>query len=215
MRWKGTLNTKIGIISDPHATPGPVKEALSIFRQEGVEHVLCAGDIAGYGEAVDETVELLMANGCACVTGNHEAWYLDRAADKEDSSTYRYLSGLPASLEMVVMGRGLYMVHASPPDSFMDGIRLLDEYGEPIDEQRAYWTGRLQGFTHDVLVVGHTHQVFAERLGDTLVINPGSTLCNHSCAVVSFPKLQVEWFALSGQTLLKSWNWGMNQFSQG
>lgn len=209
------MNTKIGIISDPHATPGPVEEALAIFQQEGAKHVLCAGDIAGYGEALDETVELLAANNCAGVIGNHEAWYVDRSAGKEDSLTYHYLNGLPASLEMMIEGRDLYMVHASPPDSLMDGIRLLDEHGELIDEQMAYWAGRLQGFAYDVLVVGHTHQVFAERLAGTLVINPGSTLFNHSCAVVSFPKLQVEWFALSGQTLLKSWNWGMNRLLPG
>jgi len=103
------------------------------------------------------------------------------------------------------------MVHASPPDSLMGGIRLLDEQGEPMDEQMACWNGRLQGFAYDVLVVGHTHQVFAERLAGTLVINPGSTLCNHSCAVLSFPGLEVEWFALSGRTLRRSWNWGMDR----
>ena len=209
------MNTKIGIISDPHATPGPVEEALSIFRQAGVEHLLCAGDIAGYGEALDETVELLAANGCAGVIGNHDAWYIDRPADKKDSFTYRYLSELPASLEMKIEGRALYMVHASPPDSLMEGIKLLDEQGELMDEQLTCWADRLQGFAYDVLVVGHTHQVFAERLAGTLVINPGSTLCNHSCVMVSFPELQVEWFALSGQMLRKSWNWGMNRLLPG
>jgi len=66
-----------------------------------------------------------------------------------------------------------------------------------------------------VLVIGHTHHVFAERLAGTLVINPGSTPCNHSCAVVGFPDLQVECFALSGQTLRKSWNWGMSRLLPG
>ncbi|HEC11905.1 MAG TPA: metallophosphoesterase, partial [Acidiferrobacteraceae bacterium] len=42
------MPTKIGIISDLHATPAPVAEALSIFDQQGVDEVLCAGDIAGY-----------------------------------------------------------------------------------------------------------------------------------------------------------------------
>ena len=84
-----------------------------------------------------------------------------------------------------------------------------------MGEQLAYWADRLQGFAYDVLVVGHTHQVFAQRVANTLVINPGSTLFNHSCAVLSLPELQVEWFALSGQTLLKSWNWGMNRLKPG
>ena len=209
------MATRIGILSDPHATPGPVEEALSIFRQEGVEHVLCAGDIAGYGRALDQTVDLLAANGCAGVAGNHDAWYLGRAVDRKGSATYRYLNSLPASLEMTIDGRTLYMVHASPPDSLMGGIRLLDDHGGLMDEQLACWADRLQGFAYDVLVVGHTHQVFAQRVANTLVINPGSTLFNHSCAVLSLPELQVEWFALSGQTLLKSWNWGMNRLRPG
>ncbi|MEJ1367267.1 MAG: metallophosphoesterase family protein, partial [Candidatus Sedimenticola sp. (ex Thyasira tokunagai)] len=86
------MATKIGIISDPHATPGPVEEALSIFRQEGVERILCAGDIAGYGDSLDETVALLAAHGCQSVIGNHEAWYLDRTIGRGESLTYRYLS---------------------------------------------------------------------------------------------------------------------------
>ena len=205
------MSTKIGIISDPHATPGPVEDALSIFQQKGVEYIFCAGDIAGYGEGLDETVDLLRENDCIGVIGNHEAWYLDSATEKEKTDTYRYLNNLPVSLKMTIEGKELYMVHASPPNSLIDGIKLLDEQGEPLEEQMDYWTRRLQGFTHDVLVVGHTHQVFATRLAGTLVINSGSTLCNHSCAVASFPELDVELFALSGQPLLKSWNWGMQR----
>ena len=49
---------------------------------------------------------------------------------------------------------------------------MLDEHGGLIDEQLAYWADRLQGFAYDVLVVGHTHQVFAQRVANTLVINP-------------------------------------------
>lgn len=59
----------------------------------------------------------------------------------------------------------------------------------------------------DLLVVGHTHQVYAERLGGTLVINPGSTLFNHSCAVLHLPAQRVEWFAVGG-AIRRVWNWG-------
>jgi predicted phosphodiesterase len=38
-----------------------------------------------------------------------------------------------------------------------------------------------------VLVVGHTHQVFAETVGGVLVVNPGSSAFNHSCAILSLP----------------------------
>ncbi|MES9960006.1 MAG: metallophosphoesterase family protein [Sedimenticola sp.] len=203
------MSTKIGIISDPHATPGPVEEAFSIFRQQQVDHVLCAGDIAGYGDELDRTVELISNNECKAVIGNHESWCLEQMAEELDQTTGEYLDGLPSYLEMQIEGRTLYMVHASPPDSLMDGIRLLDEHGKLIDESLSYWSERLQGFGYDLLVVGHTHQVFAQRVSETLVINPGSTLFNHSCVIVTLPGLQLEWYGLSGQAVRRSWNWGM------
>ena len=87
----------------------------------------------------------------------------------------------------------MYMVHASPPDSVKNGIRLLDIDGNLIAAEKAHWTeyllGHLQGFRHDVLLVGHTHQVFCGQLGNTLVINPGSARFNHTCAILSLPDL--------------------------
>jgi predicted phosphodiesterase len=59
-----------------------------------------------------------------------------------------------------------------------------------------------------VLIVGHTHQVFAEQLGKTLVINPGSTRFNHCCAMLSLPNITIKWFSLSGQKITYTWNWG-------
>ena len=50
---------KIGLFSDVHATVDPVEEALTLFRREGVDMTICAGDIAGYGEELNDTVEML------------------------------------------------------------------------------------------------------------------------------------------------------------
>jgi predicted phosphodiesterase len=59
------MSTRIGLLSDPHATPQPVAEALAVFRREQVDQVLCAGDIAGYGTQLAETIELLDKAGSA------------------------------------------------------------------------------------------------------------------------------------------------------
>ena len=109
------------------------------------------------------------------------------------------------------------MVHASPPDSVKNGIRLPDLDGNLIAAEKARWTGyllgHLPGFRHDVLVVGHTHQVFCEQLGNTLVINPGSTRFNHTCAILSLPVMVLEWFGLSGKQPVMSWNWADENIS--
>lgn len=204
------MPTRIGLLSDPHATPGPLEEALGFFTREGVSQILCPGDIAGYGEELEETVALLQQSGCEAIGGNHDLWYLDE--EQEDTLARRYLRHLPLVRTFTIEGVSIYMVHASPPDSTMEGIKLLDEEGEIIPEQRQAWSERLADFEHDILLVGHTHQVFAERLGKPLVINPGSTTFNHSCAILHLPECHVEWHSLGGEEIVRSWNWG--QFYQ-
>lgn len=200
---------KLGLLSDPHAYPEPVAEALSIFKQQQVDAIWCTGDVAGYGQELEQTISLLQKSDCQLIMGNHEIEYLQKNSEMMDSSLNSYLSSLPRVKQQNIEGKTVYMVHASPPDLMNGGIRLLDKLGNVIESEKQGWKTRLSDFESDVLIVGHTHQVFAERLGSMLVINPGSSQFNHSCAVLSLPDLNVQWFALSGQSIRKSWNWGM------
>lgn len=201
------MSTRIGIISDVHATPEPVKEALHLFQQQGVNHILCAGDIAGYGVELDETIELLVTHQCISILGNHDEWLLEKNQDNQFNSSLDYLSQLPAAIELEYEGKKLCLVHSSPSGSQLQGIRLLDEYGDRIDSEFNYWIQYLNEFDFDVLVIGHTHQTYAERLGKMLVINPGSTKFNHSCAILTLPEMKVEFFALSGKNIQPVWSW--------
>jgi putative phosphoesterase len=202
------MSTRIGLIGDPHATPGPLEEALALLRQQGVDEIWCTGDIAGYGTHLDRTVELLHESGCRTICGNHDKWYLEKARLHGVPLTHDYLQSLPPVIRDETQGICLYMVHASPPQSMMRGIRLLDEQGDVIEEEKRAWTEHLREFACDVLIIGHTHQVFTARFGGTLVINPGSTRFNHCCAVLSLPDMTIEWFPLSGQKIQHTWNWG-------
>lgn len=200
---------KIGLISDVHATVAPLQDALAIFQHEGIETILCAGDIAGYGRELGQTVELLNRSGCQVIMGNHDLWWLSRSDNETADPVADYLRNLDSLAEFSLAGKTIYMVHASPPDSIMDGIKLLDEDAVMRQDQKDLWVDSLRGFPSDVLVVGHTHQVFAEQLGDVLVVNPGSTLFNHTCAILSLPEMAVEILPLEGKQPLLSWNWGM------
>jgi len=198
----------IGLISDVHASPEPVAEALSIFEKAGVDQVFCAGDIAGYMDQLDETIKLLVANNCQTIMGNHDLLYLDHYDDEMDNDAVTFLRQLPASLETNIAGKRVYMVHAQPPDGCHGGIKLLDKAGELQADKIALWTEKLQPFNYDVLVVGHTHQVYAEMIGNILVVNPGSSAFNNCCAILRLPEMTVEMFALSGKPIDKTWNWG-------
>lgn len=197
----------IGLISDVHATPAPVAEALSIFEQAGVEQVFCAGDTAGYREQLDETVALLVDHNCRTILGNHDVGYLEKHADDADNRAVAFFRQLPAAIDTTIAGKRVYMVHAQPPDACHGGIKLLNRQGVVQSERITRWTQELQEFDHDVLVVGHTHQVFAEQVGNTLVVNPGSSAFNYSCAILRLPEMTVQVLPLSGKAIAKTWNW--------
>ena len=203
------MSTRIGLIGDVHACAEPLEEALKIFEDQKVDMVLCTGDVTGYGTETEQVVFLLRDINATVLLGNHEAWYLERPATDQDSGLHTYFSGLPSVWESVIEGLRVYAVHASPPDSLMRGVKLLDENGKMLTRKKEYWADGLSKYAFDVLIVGHTHQVFAEKFGDKLVINPGSTKFNHTCAILRLPEMDVAIFPLSGKKPVLSWNWGM------
>jgi putative phosphoesterase len=105
------------------------------------------------------------------------------------------------------------MVHAEPPSEQHGGIKLLDPDGDIMEDRKMLWQNNLKDFNYDVLIVGHTHQIFAEQLGEVLVINPGSSAFNHSCMILTLPELKTQVFALGDKEIVKCWNWSM--FAQG
>ena len=200
---------KIGLISDVHATPKPLREALEQLSQQGAEMILCAGDIAGYGSELDSTIDLLTGYDCLCVCGNHDRWYIEEHGAADRASLF--LSSLPHTIDMKIKGREVFMVHGSPFDVLHEGIRLRDETGKFLPEECAEWSNKLSASQVDILIVGHTHQVYARKLGRTLVVNPGSTCFNHTCMLISLPDLEVETYSLEGKQPLLSWNFGLER----
>lgn len=202
------MSTRIGLLSDVHAKSAPVAEALSIFKREQVDSIICPGDIAGYFDDVKAVIDLLVESNCHTIIGNHDQSYIEAHTEETHTKEYHFLNNLPEKLEYEIEGKRVYVVHAHPPASQHGGIKLLDVDGELIPEQKQYWQQALKDLDYDVLIVGHTHQVFAEHLGDVLVINPGSTQFNHTCMILTLPEMTVQTFALQGKDPVKSWNWG-------
>jgi len=207
------MTTRLGLVGDPHSTPDALAHALDIFKQHSVDKILCPGDIAGYFDDVDATIELLRTNKCECIIGNHDQSFLYKNADNNQTPSYQFLSQLGETLEFEIEGKRIYMVHAEPPSEQHGGIKLLDPDGDIMEDRKIAWKEKLKDFDYDVLIIGHSHQVFAEQLGDILVINPGSSAFNHSCMILTLPEMKTEVFALGDMDIVKCWNWSM--FVQG
>jgi putative phosphoesterase len=203
------MTTRIGLISDVHSSPGPLAQALEIFRKEQVDEIICAGDIAGYYDTLLPTIELLAESNCKAIVGNHDQSYLEKERPQDDPSIRAYLQNLPQFLDLEIEQKRLFVVHANPPSEQHGGIKLLDQQGAIKDDRKNEWTLALSEFYYDVLIVGHTHQVYAEQLGKVLVVNPGSSVFNHSCMILSLPDMRLETFALGKREIVKCWNFGM------
>lgn len=203
------MTTRIGLISDVHSSPGPLGQALEIFRAEQVDEIICAGDIAGYYDTLLPTIELLVGSGCKAIVGNHDQSYLEKARPQDDPSIRAYLQNLPLFLDLEIEQKRLFVVHANPPCEQHGGIKLLDQQGGIKDDRKNEWTLALSEYDYDVLIVGHTHQVYAEQLGKVLVVNPGSSVFNHSCMILSLPDMSLETFALGKREIVKCWNFSM------
>ncbi len=203
------MSTRIGIISDIHASPEPLRHALHIFDSANVSEIICAGDIAGYFDQLDACIDLLKSYDCKTIIGNHDQSYLLENSDRIDSDECNYLRALPETIELGIEGKRILVVHAEPPAIQHGGIKLLNKEGELIPERVRDWADKLDNVDCDVLIVGHTHQVFALQLGDVFVVNPGSSQFNHSCMILSLPDMRVDAIALENKTIVKSWNFGM------
>ena len=207
------MTTRIGLISDVHSSPEALAEALQVFAEQRVDDIICAGDIAGYYDGLLPTIQLLAGSNCKTIVGNHDqSWLQENIEDQDDgdsSEIRNYLQQLPQTLQFSIEGKRLFVVHANPPSEQHGGIKLRNRYGEMVEERKTKWSQLLTDFEYDVLIVGHTHQVYAEQLGPVLVVNPGSVPFNHSCMILSLPDLRVETYALGDREIIHCWNFSL------
>ena len=64
---------KYAIISDVHANPAALEKVLADSARYGVEKVICAGDVVGYGPDPVGAIRILRGRGVTVVMGNHDA----------------------------------------------------------------------------------------------------------------------------------------------
>jgi predicted phosphodiesterase len=64
---------RYAIISDLHANRQALKAVLVDIRSNGIDEIICLGDVIGYGPCPVETLELAYANIHHFIMGNHDA----------------------------------------------------------------------------------------------------------------------------------------------
>jgi len=177
-----TETARYAIISDVHSNLHALKAVLTDLDDLEVKTILCAGDLVGYGAFPNEVVNLLKERSVICISGNH-----DRAVVNLDTSnmndwakkaiewtikiaseeTREFLRKLNPRMDLTETGLfpdgskvGLF--HGSPFDD--------DEY---IEDYAATDTMMIIAGTQ-VVITGHTHRPFINKLPHGVWINPGA-----------------------------------------
>jgi predicted phosphodiesterase len=174
--------TKLGLLSDIHADLIGLEQALEVFNREGVDHVLCAGDLVDKGEDGDGVVAVFRENKFACILGNH---------DSDALSNQRWLrehAQFGAHLARRVLNDASQEYLLTLPKTLtcdFDDDRVLIAHGTPWnDTQYVYPTSNRRTFksvseaAHDVganiVLLGHTHTPMIAYINSVYIVNPGS-----------------------------------------
>jgi predicted phosphodiesterase len=160
----------IAIISDIHSNLEAFQAVLADIERQGIQRIVCLGDIVGYGPNPRECLDLVMERCEACVCGNHdiavfyEPYSFNLGAERAAFWTRACLGAEPnknlrdkrwqflGSLPVKYHGNGFLCVHGSPRKPINEYIFADDVFSNPnklLDNFR-----RLDEMT---CFVGHTH----------------------------------------------------------
>jgi protein phosphatase len=169
---------KIVIVSDLHGN----YEALNALP-ESYDELWVLGDLVNYGPEPAAIVNFVKEHSAVTIRGNHDQ---SIGYDEDPRCTVRYktmadttrkytasvlndeqkqfLRDLPLHHQVRRQDTTFHLCHAKPSDPL---------YGY-CPEDSPDWIHEV-GLVHsDVLLVGHTHTPFMRRIGESLVVNPGS-----------------------------------------
>ncbi len=187
---------RYGVISDIHGNLPALQAALAELRAQGIDGLLCTGDLVGYGPWPNECVAEIAAHGAVCVAGNQDLMAVDRLPGGRlsnhaklilewtrtvlDSDAVAYLDALPLQAGVEP---GLQLAHGSleDPQRYIfrdeDAAQQLDMLAESHPSAQTL----LLGHTHKAMIYERRTGMrsFSPRVpislrGDAHLLNPGS-----------------------------------------
>src|SRR6185437_13880326 len=178
---------KLAIISDIHGNLPALEAVLAAISAEGIERIVCLGDVATLGPQPREVIARLRALGCPVVMGNTDAIVLapqpDWSATGDDVPTSNedfdlwcaaqltpddlaYLRTFQPTVSLPLGDAGTLLCYHGSPRSYDERI-TAETPDEALHEMLAATPAQMYAG-------GHTHQQMFRRHRDALVLNPGA-----------------------------------------
>ena len=181
---------KIAILSDIHGNLPALEAVLAAIASEGVERIVCLGDVAALGPQPHEVVARLRALGCSVVMGNTDASLLalqveasgvamDVSAIESNDDFDRWCASQLTAEDVATM-RAFQPTVSLPLGE--DCATLLCYHGSPRSFDERITAETPDAALHAMLATtpaqlyagGHTHQQLLRRWRDALILNPGA-----------------------------------------
>lgn len=176
---------RIALISDIHGNRVALEAVLADLEADGVDRVVCLGDVAMTGPQPRAVLAKLQALGCAVVMGNTDAWLLNPQPSPEKKALPQVVRDIENWGAGMLGDEERAFVETFRPTvevSLGDGRTLLCYHGSPRSFNDVILPTtpekRLKGFLGDakadVLAGGHTHEQMVRVFGRQLLVNAGS-----------------------------------------
>jgi predicted phosphodiesterase len=176
---------QLALISDIHGNKIALEAVLDAIATEGIEHIVCLGDVAASGPQPQQVVERLRELGCPIVMGNTDADLLNPHFEATDDTFKQYIQDIDLWCSQQLSDADKTFMHTFQPTieyPLDDGKVLLAYHGSPrsFHERIQPITPEEQldeafsGSSAAIMAGGHTHMQMVRRYKDGLIINPGS-----------------------------------------
>jgi predicted phosphodiesterase len=176
---------KIAVLSDIHGNLPALEAVLAEIAAEGIEHMVCLGDVATLGPQPREVIARLRALRCPVVMGNTDAILLiPQPAEGGTSGNWRNEDFHRWCAAQLTADDLAYLRTFQPTISVRlgDGLTLVCYHGSPRSYDERITAETPDEALHRMLAEtpaqlyagGHTHQQLLRRHRDALVLNPGT-----------------------------------------
>jgi putative phosphoesterase len=171
---------RAAVIGDVHCEDEALGLVLDEFRRQGVDVVLCVGDIVDGAGDVNRCCALLEDRGVRTVIGNHDRWLLSGENRDVPNATplgalnarsRAFLERLPVTLKFSTPLGELLLCHGIGDDDMAcvkpDHLRHDLERNDALKRL-------LAAKRYDFMVNGHTHRAMVRRVRHLTIVNAGT-----------------------------------------
>ena len=174
----------IAIISDIHGNYQALKAVIDDIKKKNINSIICLGDIIGKGINSRRCIDLVKSTCNIVLKGNVDDRFCANPEDFKDNENeyYRikyyqksltdedinYLTNLPIYTEFYMSGNLIRLFHASVNNPY----KTVFTYD--LDFRKKYELFKLNDSIADVVIYGHIHYQFLEKIYGKTLINCGS-----------------------------------------